>query len=723
LTYSKLSKIDVCLEGFGGYRDAVELSLSCPGLYGLFGENNTRDGADSNGAGKTTLEDGISWVLTGEVSRKLESVESVINYDCSVASGWISLVFDEGVVTIDRVRKRGESQKLQMAIDGVSLPEHRVADLQAKINELLGITNFRDFINFYYLTGTAVDTLTSSDTDPSDRHAVLSRMLHLEIFDRCKKEAKSRAGSIIASVAEKEGRLASVTAEKDRLVAENAGSEVVRISKEQEEIGKSKVGCEVNLAKLEENHKLVNLYLGLRESVDASSAPIHAADDPPLPTESELTLACNKANDAVIVAQAEMDESATRLNVEGGSKREALDALSGQMKDAEEKSNTAKISLRTAEAQLARGLCCPECSAYLMIRDGILHSFDQKQAESAVGYWRSKCDEMWEEVLSFRSDRDQAQSELDDFRVHATTYLSDVKLKVDRLYAVRDVAWVDLNDLPAKLKRRADVEKERQEANRKRDELKLRFVNLKSEMERKFNVDPNDWDCDYVLRLQAAIVEEKRRGREIDQSLASNRERLAVCNRVLSDLERQLQKEQEMKAEIRIAKGPLEHLVAAQDAFPKMRDAVMERFLPVFEAETNRLLAELGMVEQVQFSLTGTTKSGAVIQRFSIKVWDGRHWRESGTYSQGEWGRVAFSIAVAMRSVVLGEVAMNILMLDEAERSFDLTGLKYLLNVPQLRNSLTLVVSHHGRDVVGSLVDKAVIVTKSTDGVVVEVDG
>ena len=199
------------IAGFLSYHDPVELGFEAVNLACISGHN---------GAGKSSLLDAFTWSLFGEARGK---GADVINLSTDVKAAEVALTFQyEGnVYRVQRTLPRNKSTVLEFQVlDGEKwgadnakwrpLTEKTTRDTQTRIEQTLRL-DYETFINASFFLQGKADQFTQKKA--SDRKAVLSSVLGLEIWDTYKNRTAERRRVLEAEVTEIDGRVAEIDAE------------------------------------------------------------------------------------------------------------------------------------------------------------------------------------------------------------------------------------------------------------------------------------------------------------------------------------------------------------------------------------------------------------------------------------------------------------------------------------------------------------------------------
>lgn len=196
--------LHVRISGFLSYRDPVELDFTSLELACISGHN---------GAGKSSLLDALTWALFGEARGK---GMDVINLSQDVKSAEVALTFayEGNTYRVQRTLPRNKSTILEFQILDANLwrplTEKTTRETQSRIEQTLQL-DYETFINASFFLQGKADQFTQKKA--SERKAVLSSILGLEIWDTYKERTAERRKELERDVDEIDGRIAEIDAE------------------------------------------------------------------------------------------------------------------------------------------------------------------------------------------------------------------------------------------------------------------------------------------------------------------------------------------------------------------------------------------------------------------------------------------------------------------------------------------------------------------------------
>ena len=198
--------IHLRISGFLSYRDPVELDFDSFELACISGHN---------GAGKSSLLDAFTWALFGEARGKSSDVIN-LNQDVKAAEVALTFSYENNTYRVQRTLPRNKSTVLEFQVldsgddDWKALTEKTTRDTQARIEQTLRL-DYETFINASFFLQGKADQFTQKKA--SERKAVLSTILGLEIWDAYKDRTAEKRKVIENEVNSIDGRIAEIDAE------------------------------------------------------------------------------------------------------------------------------------------------------------------------------------------------------------------------------------------------------------------------------------------------------------------------------------------------------------------------------------------------------------------------------------------------------------------------------------------------------------------------------
>lgn len=192
------------IAGFLSYRDPVELGFDSIHLACISGQN---------GAGKSSLLDAFTWSLFGEArGRGMDVIH--ISPDVKAAEVALTFEYEGNVYRVQRTLPRGKTTVLEFQVqDGDlwrPLTEKTTRETQGRIEQTLRM-DYETFINASFFLQNRADQFTQKKA--SERKAVLSSILDLEIWETYKERAADKRKALEREVDEIDGRMAEIASE------------------------------------------------------------------------------------------------------------------------------------------------------------------------------------------------------------------------------------------------------------------------------------------------------------------------------------------------------------------------------------------------------------------------------------------------------------------------------------------------------------------------------
>jgi len=267
------------IAGFLSYRDPIELDFNSFELACISGQN---------GAGKSSLLDAMTWVLFGEARGKSTDVIN-LNLDVKAAEVALTFAYEGNTFRVQRTLPRGKSTVLEFQIwdggrwtvdgehsstvNGQSstvhqwkpLTEKTTRDTQSRIEQTLRL-DYDTFINASFFLQGKADEFTQRKS--SERKAVLSTILGLEVWDTYKERTAEKRKLIESDVQEIDGRVAEIDSE---LAEEDARkSRLAELENTLKQLSSAREVQESALENIRKNAALINEQRKLAETLSAS---------------------------------------------------------------------------------------------------------------------------------------------------------------------------------------------------------------------------------------------------------------------------------------------------------------------------------------------------------------------------------------------------------------------------------------------------------------------
>ncbi|MBL8079733.1 MAG: SMC family ATPase [Anaerolineales bacterium] len=339
--------IHLRIAGFLSYRDLVELNFDSFELACISGQN---------GAGKSSLLDSFTWSLFGEARGKGTDIIN-INPDVKAAEVALTFKYEGNIYRVQRTLPRGKSTVLEFQVldqttengQWKALTEKTTRDTQARIEQTLRL-DYETFINASFFLQGKADQFTQKKA--SERKAVLSTILGLEIWDTYKERTAEKRKAIENEVNSIDGRIAEIDAElaeedtrKSRLLElENSLKQLTHARAAQESILEN---IKKTAAVLSEQRKLVET---LAKSLEKSRKSL---------SDSESRLSEKEADQtkyADLVRRAKEIESAYKAWQKARAEVEKMDKVAAQFREHDGKRQPLLREIEVEKAKLKQEL-------------------------------------------------------------------------------------------------------------------------------------------------------------------------------------------------------------------------------------------------------------------------------------------------------------------------------------------------------------------------------
>ncbi len=265
------------IAGFLSYRDPIDLDFSSFELACISG---------SNGAGKSSLLDAITWVLFGEARGKSTDVIN-LNLDVKAAEVALTFKYEGNIFRVQRTLPRGKSTVLEFQVlnqtmddrpstihhDPASigngqwkvLTEKTTRDTQARIEQTLRL-DYETFINASFFLQGKADQFTQKKA--SERKAVLSTILGLELWDTYKDRTAEKRRLLETDVQGIDGRVAEIDAELDE--EDTRRNRLAELENSLKQLSSARAAQETALENMKKNSALIEQQRKLAETLSTS---------------------------------------------------------------------------------------------------------------------------------------------------------------------------------------------------------------------------------------------------------------------------------------------------------------------------------------------------------------------------------------------------------------------------------------------------------------------
>lgn len=199
------------IKNFRSIQDTVVFDVK-EGLFSIEGIN-LDEPSSTNGCGKSSIVSALFWCLTGNALTNEILADEVINIkagkNCKVS---VVIETQDGEICVTRMRKDSEfGNTLFLEINGQDLTCHKVADTQARLNQLIKIP-------FDLLRSTIIMTSDMqsafSELSPQQRIQVLESIRDYSLWNKVRDEANNDIKSYNASIQAKKLKVSSLEGSK-----------------------------------------------------------------------------------------------------------------------------------------------------------------------------------------------------------------------------------------------------------------------------------------------------------------------------------------------------------------------------------------------------------------------------------------------------------------------------------------------------------------------------
>jgi DNA repair exonuclease SbcCD ATPase subunit len=689
-----------------------KLTLDTNSTYLICGINNDVEGATSNGSGKSSILDIATWCIFGRVPRTSKA-SNVITRSKDIGFASVTFVKSDLQVTIERIRNlTGQTNRIKIFLGTVELPgtkpeTYRTPTLtQTAILELFGFPPemkkaWADYLSKVYFSTASTRGFLSSDIEPRDRQDIIERFLHLEQLDTAKVRAKKDIEATQNNIAILDQQL------------ENYKTSIDLRSKQaiEHDIKSCKTDIETDTLKLTTIENEITLWKALNNKshkieviLSSTNSKLHLIEQQmkEVKYRYQRSIESEKGNQDLL--QQWTPEVETQLQKH----RHTLDALTekhnsqisivaGKKIDftvANGQTKKANSEILDLEHQLRNLKICPKCKAPLMITNGQIQDFNKEELEAE----RNKAKNAYETAYSLSSSLEKEYNKEQEVELDIQTDMVKIRKQIQPLNELeQQVLHLPKLQTTSIIEEATRLTEQHEEALASSKEPQL----LLTEFYNKHNIKHHR---DIEERLD-----------HLDKEKTSTQNSIHSFTVAVASWEQALENLASTQKNIDKTKSQLiklrEELVIANywvKAFPEIKIAVIQRFIPTFESSVNRYLTEFAVNERICFEI----ENG-----FIIKVYDGSMWSNFTEFSAGEKARllVAFGFALRDISSYNSTSELGFLFVDELLDSMDPAGFDFFFQVSNKIAGQKFIITHAKPDEVSNMCDTLLLVNRSDD--------
>lgn len=424
------------ISGFLSYRDPVELDFDSFDLACISG---------NNGAGKSSLLDAVTWVLFGEARGKSSDIIN-LNQDVKAAEVMLTFAYESNIYRVQRSLPRGKNTILEFQVlDGGEqkaeggkwkpLTEKTTRDTQARIELTLRL-DYETFINASFFLQGKADQFTQKKA--SERKAVLSTILGLEIWDMYKERTAEKRKAIEDDVNTIDGRIAEINAElaeedtrKTRLKELESNLKQLTSARAVQE--KTLENLKQTAAILNEQHKLVETLSKTLENSRASLASFE-------PRLAEKSL--DQIKYADLISRAKEIESAYKAWQKARSEVENLEKIAAQFREHDEKRQPLLREIEVEKAKLEQELGA--LNSQLLVISDQLSVIDD--LEKQIGTAKQSLIEIETQIakrIDIEVQRNEAREKYAGLKVENETLRQEMEELKERINTLKSAAGAE----------------------------------------------------------------------------------------------------------------------------------------------------------------------------------------------------------------------------------------------------------------------------------------
>ncbi len=519
------------ISGFLSYRDPVELDFNSFDLACISGQN---------GAGKSSLLDAMTWVLFGEARGKSTDVIN-LNLDVKAAEVALTFAYESNVFRVQRTLPRGKSTVLEFQIQDMHtwkpLTEKTTRDTQLRIEQTLRL-DYDTFINASFFLQGKADEFTQRKS--SERKAVLSTILGLEIWDTYKERTAEKRKLIEGDVLEIDGRAAEIDTE---LAEEDTRkSRLAELENTLKQLSSMRNTQEITLENIRKNAALLNQQRKLAETYSASLERARASL-----ASLEARLAekeTERAAYADLVSRAKEIESAYKAWQKARKGLEEFDQMGLEFREHDEHRQPLLSEIKVEKAKLEQEQSALS-NQLSVINDQLAVTSDLEQQVKAAKKSLQEVEAKIEERGQRESQRNEAREKNAALKVENESLrkeMDEIKKRIDSLEEAQNDAACPLCGQDLSASHRTSTLKELNQAGKDKgdqfrankkelDDIEKKIIDLEMQVTKLSNVENervkySNTVSQLTERIESLKSAEKEWGR-------SGKKRLAEVNKAL----------------------------------------------------------------------------------------------------------------------------------------------------------------------------------------------
>jgi DNA repair protein SbcC/Rad50 len=716
----------------------------------VFGENHDNDSQRSNGSGKSALIEAIAIGLTGEMLRKVSSVDEIINDAADNAHITLTLKNMElgHTLVIERSLSRTQPQRIATTLDGTEQVQSSVLEYNKWILDTIGLTRDEIFGTFILSKHKYQPFLDASDREKKE---VINKFSNgskvdesLEILRSDSSALRDKVNELMLNKAGQEGRLNAITEQIDNYIADTearADKRKQKVLEYQAVISSLRVSIAEGTESIKDTEgNLTHLDKAYNALCELESKELNL-QDAYCEVRKILTDCCGR-HDAINNYAAMSEQHRTQIDninknisalkveanvCEGDLQRaqEAFGEAEQLYKDAEEqsKAEVEKLTVEAAELKNKRAEFAEQSGKLSTAYWDAVSECDKIQARINGAVVCPECKHTF--VLTTNEDVKELKQRAEEWSKRKQRYNDESKEVMESISNI-DKGLDRLRDDARESKRLVEVKRNNfhnAEARKRQVQSKLSniMLDIKNEqaaiqrieremdglqgemMNRAFGwIDMNTNLMERSIkniqdRISTYNSTIKTHGEAINALLNVSEEDTLTAMEVSKEkYEAEVERlteicDQQQKA--------LDALVIQEARFSEFKTHLANRKVDALSQMTNEFLEAIG--SDIRLSLSGFTilKSGKVREKISIRLLrNGEDCGSFGRFSEGEKARVNLANILALQRLSNANCqegkGLNLLVLDEILYATDETGLASMFDALNKLGTTSLIVSH-----------------------------
>jgi len=675
----------------------------------ITGTNMDDAGADSNGSGKTNLLNIIGWAIFGEVPDKV-TVDKIIKKGTSKNYGMakIELVSPNTVIQIERKRYKKESrrsQELKLIVNGENKTLNTTSQTQKEILYYLGFNTayspsaiYEDYLNSCYFTSSNIKPFAGKHVTNSERIEIISRLMSLNILDKCYDEVRDRAKDKEIELGKVESQIETYNNMMPKDIDKHTAISIIKSNNEKikhlkesleslqsisKDIIAQKNNIEVIKTKIESyRNQIQTIENQTRLNNINQNNMIKSLESRKISLKSTI----NESNKEMEILSNRRDQLKLSSKILS---QEDESYILNQISNLESKKDSLSCTLyslrsRISIAQKSKdgSIQCPKCNTKLIITEETVEILDDN-IDSIINELIVNSTSVQSKITDIsRTIEEQKRkiSESNEIKREMQDIENDMSIRVSTIeHANTEIIRIDENIESIK----HNIEEHNHKSSQQIAELNSKLSGLNIELQKIYEKYP-DID-EQATRIQSEVADMEKQINNINMQNSTLEEKIKLIESIESNIKSLTSKQSQLSSD-------LKRLLFWKTGFPAIKMRLINKIVPILEMYTNRYLRQLSYNMSITFNITEN-------KELEIKVIDsyGNVRDVNDLFSQGEAKRISLCTGLALRDISASyrNVPLNFIKFDEILDALDDRGSSEFIKLINTIDVQKFIISHN----------------------------